>query len=112
VSLRAGVIEEGWWPSTAQAIAFLLQQSPSREAVKAAERLGRLPSLRSTFERVGHAVGAVQVHHHPGAGHEARRHRGGSEEKAAAGAMNKPSKRLLVWSGGNRTSPDSSVSVR
>jgi hypothetical protein len=59
VSLRAGVLEEGWLPSAVQAIAFLVQQSPSREAQKAAQQLGRLPYSRSSFERVAHALGAL-----------------------------------------------------
>jgi hypothetical protein len=58
VSLRAGVVDEGWLPGVAQAMAYLLQQGTAREAEATACVLGRLPYARASFERVGHAVGA------------------------------------------------------
>lgn len=58
VSLRTGALD-GWSPATIRAVAFLVQQTTSREAAEAAAKLGRLPSSRSSFERVTHQLGAL-----------------------------------------------------
>jgi len=57
VSLRCGVVGEGWLPGTAQAMAHQLQQGTSREAETTARLLGRLPYARSSFESVGQEIG-------------------------------------------------------
>jgi len=59
VSLRAGVVADGWLPQTARAMAHQVQQAPSREAVASAGQLCRLPYSRCAFEDVAHAVGAL-----------------------------------------------------
>ena len=64
VSLRAGVLEDGWLPRTASAMAHQVQQVTSREAEESARHLGRLPYSRSSFERVAHAVGDLYVPAH------------------------------------------------
>jgi hypothetical protein len=56
VALRSGAIEGNWLPGAAESMAFLLQQSPSREAQATARNMGRLPYASSSFEEVGHAV--------------------------------------------------------
>ena len=64
VSLRAGVVEKGWLPRTAQVMAHEVQQGTSRDAVATAGEYGRLPYARSSFERVAHVVGAFAVADH------------------------------------------------
>lgn len=64
VSLRAGVVGDGWLPRTARAMAHAVQQGTSREAEATASEFGRLPYSRSSFERVAHLVGALAVADH------------------------------------------------
>ena len=59
VSLRAGVVGDGWLPRTARAMAHMLSKGTSREAEGTSQELLRLPYSRTSFERVGHAVGAL-----------------------------------------------------
>jgi len=61
VSLRAGVVGDGWLPRTARAMAHAVQQGTSREAVATATEFGRTPYSRSSFEHVAHVVGALAV---------------------------------------------------
>ena len=61
VSLRAGVVGEGWLPGTARAMAHDLQQGTAREAAARAQETHRLPYSRASFERVAHLVGALAV---------------------------------------------------
>ena len=61
VAVRAGMVEGTWSPAAARAMAFLLQLGTSREAEAAAKEMGCLPYGRSSFERVGHAMGRAHV---------------------------------------------------
>ena len=61
VSLRAGVVGDGWLPATARAIAHLVQSATSRDAEKSASMLGRARYSRSSYERVAHQVGELYV---------------------------------------------------
>lgn len=64
IALRAGMIDGVWLPGAARDMARLLAQGTSREAEETARELGRLPYSRSSFERVGHAVGEAYVAQH------------------------------------------------
>jgi hypothetical protein len=59
ISLKLGCIEDGWLPEAAEAMAYLLQNSPGTEAEKLAKKMGRLPYSASSFKRVGTAVGEL-----------------------------------------------------
>jgi hypothetical protein len=64
VSLRAGVVGDGWLPHTARVMAHEMQQGRSREAEASAREFGRLPYSRSSFEKVAHLVAALAVADH------------------------------------------------
>jgi hypothetical protein len=64
VALRAGAVEGVWLPGAARDMAYLLSQGTSREAQAMAREMGRLPYSRSSFERVGHALGEAYVERH------------------------------------------------
>ena len=64
VSLRAGVVADGWLPHTARVMAHAVQQGTSREAEATAGEFGRLPYSRASFETVAHVVGALAVADH------------------------------------------------
>lgn len=61
VALRAGCVVDSWLPRTAAAMAHRLQQGTSREAEAMGRQEHRLAYSRSSFERVGHAVGELYV---------------------------------------------------
>ena len=58
IALRAGVIGDCWLPSVAKAMAKHIATVTSREAASLTSSTRRLPYSRSSFERVGHLVGA------------------------------------------------------
>src|SRR5256885_11170445 len=64
VSVRAGVVGDGWLPHTARGMAHAMQQGTSREAEASAREFGRLPYSRSSFEKVAHLVAALAVADH------------------------------------------------
>jgi hypothetical protein len=64
VSLRAGVVGDGWLPGTARVMAHAVQQGTSREAEATAQEYGRVAYSRASFERVAHLVGALAVAGH------------------------------------------------
>jgi hypothetical protein len=59
VSLRAGVVGDGWLPQTARAMAHHVQRGTPREAEEGAAEMGRLPYSKSSFDRVTHEVGEL-----------------------------------------------------
>jgi len=64
VSLRAGVVADGWLPQTARAMAHHVQGGTAREAEVRVAEMGRLPYSRSSFDRVAHAVGELYADRH------------------------------------------------
>jgi hypothetical protein len=61
VAARVGALEGGWLRSTAEAMARVLQEMPTRPAQALAKVIKRLPYSRTSFEHVGHLVGARVV---------------------------------------------------
>lgn len=59
ISLRAGVVGDGWLPQTARAMAYQVQRGTAREAATGAAEIGRLTYSRCSFERVTHLVGEL-----------------------------------------------------
>ena len=54
ISLRTGVVGNGWLPRFAEAMAFMLQLGTSREAEQMGKMSGRLRYSHASFERVPH----------------------------------------------------------
>lgn len=63
IAVQVGAVAGTWLPATATAMAFLVQQSPVREAAQTAERLGVLPYSVTSFHRVTQALGASYATH-------------------------------------------------
>ena len=63
ISLRCGVVGDGWLPSTAEAMAWECQRAPAREAEAASRLWQRLPYSRCAFDRVAHLVGEQYQSH-------------------------------------------------
>lgn len=63
VALRIGAVGGTWTPAAADAMAFLVQQGPVREAAQTAQQLGVLPYSWASFQRVTQAVGALHHAH-------------------------------------------------
>jgi hypothetical protein len=61
IAARVGALEGGWLRSTAEAFARALQEMPTRPAQALASSMKRLPYSRTSFEHVGHLVGARVV---------------------------------------------------
>ena len=59
ISVRAGIVADGWLPQTARAMAHHVQRGTAREAEASATETGRLVYSRSSFDRVAHAVGEL-----------------------------------------------------
>ena len=59
VSVQVGCVADGWLPEAAGPMAYLMARGPSREAEATARQVGVLPYCRSSFERMGHEVGAL-----------------------------------------------------
>jgi hypothetical protein len=64
VSLRVGVVGGGWLPSTARAMAHDIQRCSSREAEASARVHMRLMYSHTSFQEVGHKLGALYVAAH------------------------------------------------
>ena len=64
VSLKTGAVAGHWLPYTARSMAFMMAHVTSRECEAMCEHVGRLMYSRSSFERVGHAVGERYVAQH------------------------------------------------
>jgi hypothetical protein len=63
IAVWVGSVRGTWLPATAEAMAFLVQQGPQREAERTAQMLNVLPYSDSSFHRVTQALGERWVAH-------------------------------------------------